>query len=320
MKKLLATLLASAMALTAIGGLVACGGDNDDGKGGGKLSDYYLVGVSAGSLFSGTKVEGWTPIGTKDEDGEVTGAATRKELPDKLFLRTTNKANVYTITVELYKNDQFCICDAKAGEEAAVDEGGSKSGWDNQIKFVNSDGTVHGTESQYIGQAYSPFGAERNFGVLKAGKYKITYDAKGKDEDDIEVGYVSYERVGEATPLQMPDKEVYIKGNLDGLNDWGHGFANDWKLAFDATKKEYTFTVPVTADDVEGGKQFGLAMYDTGATTGDGDFMDTAYLGDSGDANDKWGATGNFAPTQAGTYKLVLKWNNAWEIDFYAQA
>lgn len=310
MKKLLATLLASTMALSAIGGLVACGGDDDKGGNGGKKSDFYLVGESAGSLFTGTPIEGWKPLG---QEG---GPESRADIPDKLFMRTTDKKDVYTITVELYKNDQFCICDAKAGEAALEDEGGALSGWENQVKYVNSDGTVHGTESEYIGQAYSPYGSERNFGVLAAGKYKITYEAKA---GEFEEGLVKYERVGDATPLAVPEKDVYIKGNLASLNDWAHGFEDDWKLPYDAAKKEFTFTVVVVAADIETpAKEFGLAMYDKDASTGDGSFMNTAFLGDSGDANDKFGAQGNFTPTTVGTYKMVVKWNNAWEVDFYA--
>lgn len=305
MKKLLATLLASTMALATIGGLVACGGD--DNNGGGANSDFYLVGSSAGSLFSGTKVEGWNPIGV----GE---AESRADLPDKLFFKTTDKADVYTITVDLYRNDQWCICDAKAGEAAVADEGGSLSGWDNQIKFEKG-GISHGTEDAYMKKGSADFGDERNFVVAQGGKYEITYNVKGLDEDGIEVGTVTWKRTGDAAKIDMPEMDIYIKGNLASLNDWGHNFSADWKLPYNATTGEYTFDLVVSADDVTGNKEFGFAKYEKGASTGDGDFMNTAFIYGNGNGNDKFGTSGNFVPTEAGTYKLVIAFNGAWEIN-----
>lgn len=99
MKKLLATLLASTMALTAIGGLVACGGDGGNGGGAGGAGELKT------SEFS--KVTHWDdPLLDKEGDSDdKVGACTLTVWAPSIALETYQAlANEFTST---YRNGKY---------------------------------------------------------------------------------------------------------------------------------------------------------------------------------------------------------------------
>lgn len=213
---------------------------------------------------------------------------------DYKLTETAAGSGVYEIKdFELKAGTEFCIQAFKAGSTEPGDK------WVNQVGNYNY--------RYYIGAANlveaakpAPEGNNYNFKVVTAGTYNITFDSYSKivNIKSADAGY-----------------DIYIKGfNItigDNTSSWEHGFNEVWKLKLNSDKTAYELTFDATV-----GATFGLAKYDEGASSGNGDFLNTASLGTAGDANDKFGASGNFNCTEAGTYKIVYTIATE-KIDFY---
>ena len=107
--------------------------------------------------------------------------------------------------------------------------------------------------------------------------------------------------------------DIYIKG---GMNGWDHAFNAQYKL----TKSETEANVYEITLTFEKDWPLGLAKYDEGATTGNGEWIGLDNLGTSGDANDKFAVTsGNLTCNTAGTYRVTYN-TETGKIDFYAVA
>ncbi len=125
-KKLFGILLAGAMALSAVAGLAACGGNEDpddpdtpDLPTKEDTTQYYIVGKGRGDLAD---------QGDNGFDLEKNNHAFEKD--------TTQTGNVFTITINLYEGDEFGIVhdnawDGQMGIEIVENEG--KDAEDKQI-------------------------------------------------------------------------------------------------------------------------------------------------------------------------------------------
>ncbi|MCD8373218.1 MAG: InlB B-repeat-containing protein, partial [Clostridia bacterium] len=146
------------------------------------------------------------------------------------------------------------------------------------------------------GDANDSLNAQYNYTCTTAGVYKVicVYDGTNCTVDIYNTTY-----------------DIYIKG---GMNSWDHNFSSSYKLTAstsDATVFEITLTF-------ESGWELGLALYESGATEGYGDWIGLSNLGTTGDANSIFTVeSGNLTCNTAGTYKVTYNAVSG-EIDFYA--
>ncbi|MCH5164923.1 MAG: InlB B-repeat-containing protein [Clostridiales bacterium] len=218
--------------------------------------------------------------------GEVNWGAYQQDADS--FKLTANNG-VYTYTgLSLAADDEIVIRAYAAGTE--------ELGWDNMAntysyKYFNN------TSDAFV--AANPAGDNYNIKVVTAGTYDIAFD--------------SYSKIIKITiHSDSPDiYDIYIKGvgitNSAGTpspSDWNHGFAEEWRMVLNSEETAYEITVTITAGE---GNSFGLALYDKGASSGNGTFIDVTKLGTDGDANDSFRPESgtNFTCTTTGTYKVV---------------
>ena len=140
-----------------------------------------------------------------------------------------------------------------------------------------------------------------NIRVLVAGTYDITFD--------------SYSQMITILPHVEAEEgdvyDIYIKGS--SVNGWNHNFDAKYKMTLSEDKLRYEMTIELTAND-----SFGLARFAKGATAGQGDFINSTWLGTEGDANSivTPAKPGNFTCTTAGTYRIVYTIATE-KVDFY---
>lgn len=106
--------------------------------------------------------------------------------------------------------------------------------------------------------------------------------------------------------------DIYIKGSV--INSWAHNFADEYKMTISSDETYYEMTVTLTDGD-----EFGLARYSKGVMEGNGDFINSDYIGTSGDANSLFvpEGGGDFKCSVAGTYRIVYNIEDD-TVDFYA--
>ena len=213
--------------------------------------------------------------------------------------RLKGENGVYVFeNVALEADDAFII--------RAYDKGTEKLTWDNIASAYNYN---------YLKDAGTAFVAENpadgnyNIKVVTAGSYDITFDSYANmisikihnDSPDVNDIYV---------------KGLKLKNSAQTESTWDHKFAAEWKMTLNEAQTAYEITVTAEKD-----ASFGLARYDKGATTGNGDFLNSAALGTDGDANAVFtpASEGNFTCSTAGTYKIVYTIATG-KVDFYAVA
>ncbi|MCH5155651.1 MAG: InlB B-repeat-containing protein [Clostridiales bacterium] len=200
--------------------------------------------------------------------------------PDTFKLTANNGVYTYT-AVTLAADDEIVIRSYDAGTETL--------GWDNMATTYNFE-YLNKTSDAFVNNS-------GNIKVVTAGTYDVTFD--------------SYSKMIKITiHNDSPDiYDIYLKGagltNSAGTQsptDWNHGFAEEWRMVLNSDETAYEITVTITAGD---GNRFGLALYDKGATSGNGSYIGVSALGTDGDANDKFGTSGDFTCTTTGKYKIV---------------
>lgn len=169
-KTILALGLCVALACAG-GGLVACQKDKDPGPSytAGENSPYWLAGKIKG-------VDAWDP--PTDTDGNV------GEPADAVRFKYTEEADIYTVTLDLWQDDQFKIRYVGKGWD---DEGGQLNASNNFDEVLNGD-----TENGISGEPGTGMGG-RNFQVFGEGNYTVTINATG------DVPNVTWVRNGDAT-------------------------------------------------------------------------------------------------------------------------
>lgn len=226
MKKLLTTILAATMAVSAVGALVACGDDTTGGGGGGgggaNNCVYYLAGSSLGGALN---------LGEEGDDGVkanwYNGFMTAAEVPDNIhFSAKAGANNVYELTIDLYKSDEFGILTVAKG-------------WGDQIGGDKLSPLTDDITANISSQDNGVGG--RNFHVGVAGNYTITLDT---NNDAIAVSYV---RNGEPTVAIHVDYDYYIKG---GKVSGGNTMYVDYtKFTPNTAKDEYTLEIGMQEND-----------------------------------------------------------------------
>ena len=288
MKKLLATLLASTMALSAMGALVACGGGDDAGKGGYKdpfanvkgtwsvpaEDSYWLAGSFADRGFANEWEETTAPEGLK-------------------FSQNSDNDKLYKLEINLYSGDEFKI----------RFEG---LGWDDQAGVSKLSADLNLLESLKNGDIGANPGGDANFHVNKDGKYEVRINTAPKDKS-----IVTYERLGDA-PVREVSYNWFIIGGT-GLNDWTNPEeVEDLAEGTLFTKQEngsYTLTIALDA-----GTTFKFANVGQG-WSGAIDCYKCAQLGTAHADENLEGMTegmdnGNFKVLTGGTYTFTISATN----------
>ncbi|MDE6505235.1 MAG: InlB B-repeat-containing protein [Clostridia bacterium] len=211
---------------------------------------------------------------------------------DYKLTETESGSGVYKIIgVELTAGTEFCIQAFKAGSTDAGDQ------WVNQVGNYNYR-YYDGAANLFEAANPAPAGNNYNFKVVTAGTYNITFDSYTKivNIKSADAGY-----------------DIYVKG---GMNGWNHNFDAQYKM----TESESDANVYEITLAFEENWELGLAKYDEGAASGNGDWIGLANLGTSGDANEQFSQeTGNLKCKTAGTYKVTYNLETG-TIDFYAVA
>ncbi|MDE5562462.1 MAG: Ig-like domain-containing protein [Clostridiales bacterium] len=263
------------------------------------VADYCLVGQSKSAAF--------------EEKAWVAGYAGVSKVPTGiLFTQDEEDATKYSIEVDLYEGDEFKIITA-----------GLPGGW-NAVDVLGASEEAEGvklvdTATTETSISCLKSSASKNIGVANDGKYLITFTLPAEGDPTL-----TYKYLGPAAALVETEKDIYIKGNITSLNqtDWKHNFDATYKLAYDSEKKEYSIELVVTDEDAA--KEFGFAQYGhTDDHSGDdvtgGAWIGRDNLGTDGDANDKFGDSGNYKGATPGTYKIVIKnVDGSWVVNFYA--
>ncbi|MCH5164889.1 MAG: hypothetical protein J1G01_00620 [Clostridiales bacterium] len=198
MKKLLATLLASTMALTAIGGLVACNDDN--GGGGGGYVDPFDSEI--GGVWSVPEEDSyWLAGGLAGYEN----ASWDEPAPEGMkFEQNSENENLYRLKLDLFEGDMFKIRFEGLGwdDEAGV----SKLTADINLLESLRDGDI-GVENGGLGGA--------NFEVKTDGQYEIRINTAPSDRS-----VVTYVRLGDPTKeLDTASYVWYIRGDMNGWDE-----------------------------------------------------------------------------------------------------
>lgn len=133
---------------------------------------------------------------------------------------------------------------------------------------------------------------------------------KVKTEGVYDISFDSYSKIITIKSVNA-GFDIYIKG---GMNGWSHNFDAQYKMTKSAKEANvYEITL-----EFEANWELGLAKYDEGVKTGDGEWVGLDNLGTSGDANEQFSqASGNLKCKQAGTYRVTYN-TETGKIDFYA--
>lgn len=286
MKKLLATLLASTMALTAIGGLVACGDDGETPAGGGGYNDPF-AGTITGTWDVPTDDSYYVAGGLK---GYPQANWNDTVAPEGMkLLQNSDNENLYKIELNLYDGDTFKL----RFEGLDWDDAPGISSINAQNNLLESLKTG---DIQPVGDGFSSY----NFGVKRDGKYELRFNA-GATPDSI----VTYVRLGDAPVIDGSDYVWYITGGAANMWNWAGdmmteaqaelGENADMIFAKDATTKVNTLTITLAANDefkfVVAGKGWSVQLDSSKMATLAPDFED---------------AGGNFKCVNAGTYTFTI--------------
>lgn len=288
MKKLLATLLVSTMALSAIGGLVACGGDDDN-----KAPAYK-------DPFAGTVGGTWS-VPTEDSYWLAGGYALHGShwedttSPEGLkFEQNSENENLYRLKLDLIEGDQFKVRFENLG-------------WDDEAGVSKLTADINLLKSLRDGEIKPEVGGMggSNFVVYEDGQYEIRINTAPKD-----ASVVTYVRLGD--PVNAPETDSYewmIMGGGVKLNNWG---ADDIQDAEDAATGTVftkgadgvnTLTIELAVDDVFKftvvGKGWGVEL---NATKVEGELGPNFGRGVEDDGSENT----NLRCLVAGTYKFTI--------------
>lgn len=208
MKKGLKMLVLGACIAFGVFGVFACGGGS---KGGGNDCVYYLAGKSLGTAFPNVWYEKYTAI---------------SDIPDTIHFSAGATANTYTLTIDLYKSDQFCILTVGKG-------------WTGQIGGDKVSPLSENMTDQLSSQDNGNGG--RNFYCGVAGNYTITLDQSS------ETPVVTYVRNGDPIKAIHVDWNYYIKG--EKVTAGTTRYTDYVKFKANTDKNEYTLEIGLQADD-----------------------------------------------------------------------
>lgn len=291
MKKLLATLLASSMALTAIGGLVACGGDD---KPAGGYDDPFNKTITG--TWAAPEETYWVAATLKYYDnatwGDDSGAATVPE--DFLFQQNSDNNDLYKVTLNLYKGDIFKIRYADTSWDDMP--GVSKLTADeNLLKSLN---TATSPISEEAGEGLGG----KNFVVNQDGVYELRINTAPTDKS-----IVTYVRKSDA-PVLSTSYCVDFHGKFGDATGW----ADSTVRSTEVTDPTEDTTHEISMEFAEG-DEFGLRVMQK-VTKGEvaGDWKQGSWIGATSTAIEEdheafeASAGGNFSCVTAGTYKFTV--------------
>ncbi len=291
MKKLLATLLASSMALTAIGGLVACGGDD---KPGGGYDDPFNKTITG--TWAAPEETYWVAATLKYYDnatwGDDAGTATIPE--DFQFQQNSDNKDLYKVTLNLYKGDIFKIRYADTSWDDMP--GISKLTADeNLLKSLN---TATSPISEEAGEGLGG----KNFVVNQDGVYELRINTAPTDKS-----IVTYVRKSDA-PVLSTSYCVDFYGKFGDATGW----ANSTVRSTEVTDPTEDTTHEISMEFAEG-DEFGLRVMQK-VTKGEvaGDWKQGSWIGATSTAIEEdheafeASAGGNFSCVTAGTYKFTV--------------
>lgn len=225
---------------------------------------------------------------------------------------STPGVNEYTITLNLYEGDQF---------QFAVN-----SAWENQR------GAGYLTESDRDGEAYfatvagtyDPNVAKSNIKVVKDGNYTLTLTTHPWDDEyDTANEYYSEETRENYNHNQFDTITWVYNGPSTGENFEAasvheiiiKGSMTEWEN--DAQTKTVDGVAEIVYTLTEG-DEFGFSRYPEGTVVGDGEYMNIAFMGTSGDANANISGAYNFTCDVSGEYRIVVDMTGDEPvIDFY---
>ncbi len=241
----------------------------------------------------------------------VSGTANMTALKTGLYTFTFTEATK-KLTVSVDENEQLAVYDYYV--KGTVGGGNWNQTYNSAYKFAQVDGT-HKYEitldmeaGQEFGISVASLGATsadndtvkgfygmnrvavfseadfdktaNNIKCLKAGEYKVTYDAYSRT--------VTLENLN-------PTYEYFVKGTING---WAHGAAVEYKLIKgEGSVYSIEITLPLNAE-------FGIDKCFEGTATSAG-FINAAALGSAtGNCNSLFGTSGNLKAAEAGVYRL----------------
>ena len=294
MKKLLATLLASSMALTAIGGLVACGGDD---KPGGGYDDPFNKTITG--TWAAPEETYWVAATLKYYDnatwGDDAGTATIPE--DFQFQQNSDNKDLYKVTLNLYKGDIFKIRYADTSWDDMP--GISKLTADeNLLKSLN---TATSPISEEAGEGLGG----KNFVVNQDGVYELRINTAPTDKS-----IVTYVRKSDA-PVLSTSYYVGFYGAFGGETAWVEPTAETAKsTAVTDPTEDTTHEISMACEE---GDEFGLRVMQK-VTKGEvaGDWKQGGWVGATSTAIEadhkafEASSGGNFSCVTAGTYKFTV--------------
>lgn len=181
--------------------------------------------------------------------------------------------NTFSIEVNLYEGDEFKI--------AVIDQDY------NWADIIDSSGL---TDRTLLAGGEDAFATGANIKVLETGKYKLTIET---DAETLALCKLSYEKIGEADELSIPEFDFQLQGNFNG---WGADPEAD-KMARNGDDFKWFYFLTVTEEmyDTENGNEF--AMFGIKNLI-NGDWYDGRKLDET--------ATPNFSLT-AGDYMVYLE-------------
>lgn len=189
--------------------------------------------------------------------------------------KMTKNGDVYTIEgVELKAGEELVVRAHKASE-TVLD-------WDNVAAAYNATSL---SGSVGFGPASK---TNANIKVENDGVYTVSFD--------------SYTKI---ITIAKAGKEVYIKGTVNATA-WDHAFSEDYLLVVSEDNADvYEITIDFAEND-----EFGLAVYNVGEKSGNGEWAGKADLGKTGDANSVFviEGKGNLTCSVAGTYKITYNY------------
>jgi hypothetical protein len=201
--------------------------------------------------------------GTFASAGEDWGAVTNDAINPAFKLIRVGETNVYEI-----KNIILAVGDELVVQGMTKDATVGLGNWGTKFGFPYLKSTTIAEISANGGT---------NVKIITAGLYNISFDTYNRSIKIAEGG-----------------NDVYLKGGFIGCgtgSDWSHGFATELKFVA-LENEEGLYILEITLENNGANISWGLAVYDKGATTGNGAFVGRDQLGLEGDAT-IIGTTGN---------------------------
>lgn len=179
---------------------------------------------------------------------------------DFLLQPVDGEFNTFAIELNLYEGDEFKV--------AVIDE---------DYNWADTIDSSALTDRTALAGGEDAFDTGANIKVLETGKYRLTLTT---DAETLALCKLSYEKIGEADELALPEFDLQIQGNFNG---WGADPEAD-KMVRNGEDYKWFYFLTVTEEmyDTENGNEF--------ATFGiknliNGDWYDGRKLNESADPN-----------------------------------